>query len=161
MVWRRTSLALVLSLLCLLPACGNPCTGCGTTCPDLKKTYAVTLLSTSFCKIVPTFTNTLAHITVLRQEQAGDQTNISLELSSLVSSLEVGLVGNLCGGLDFNASYLQRDLQTGASTDYGLAGRFLTSQGKEPSVSATLTISYFAPPGSTDTCSSQVQVSPL
>jgi hypothetical protein len=160
MFWRRTSLALVLSLPCLLPACGDVCKGC-TNCPDLKKTYAVTLLSTSFCKVVPTFTNTLAHISVLRQEQVGEQTNISLELSSLVSSLQVGLVGNLCAALDFNASYLQRDLQTGASTNYSLAGSFLADQGKDPRLSATLTISYFAPQGSSDTCSSQVQVSPL
>jgi len=157
MARRRATVALLLALLAL-PACGEVCKGCGTTCPDLKKTYAVTLLSTSFCKIVPKFTNTLAHITVLRQEQAGAQTSISLELSSLVSSLEVGLVGNVCEALDFNASYLQQDLQTGASTNYTLAGRF-APQGA--SLSGALTISYYAPPGSTDTCSSQVQVSPL
>jgi hypothetical protein len=158
---RRTSLALLLSLLGLLPACGEVCKGCGASCPDLKKTYPVTLLSISFCETVPTFTNTLAHVTVVRQEQLGEQTSISLELATLASSLQVGLVGSLCAGLDFNASYLQRDLQSGASTSYALAGSFLAAQGKEPTVSGTLTISTFAPQGSTDTCSSQAQVSPL
>jgi len=150
-----------------LTACDNECLGCGAACPDLKRTFDVTLFELGTCAALPTITNTLSRLTVLRQDSVGSQTLLVMELENLDTLLDIGLSGTLCAPAAssepyrFNVSFVRRDAIIGPVTIYTLDGTFLGAEGREPTVSATLSITFSDSFDASRNCSKQVLVSSL